>query len=83
MFQSFQLDWQAMAIPSGHIFHSLSFGESRPTYDVLDDLVKRVANMEVSISIGWAVVKYKGIRCRPLAALPGIEVICTSGKISG
>ena len=67
VFQQLMLDGQAMAIPTGDIqgiktLHGLVFDDH-----VLEDLVKRVADMDMAIGIGRPVVQNK--RRRPFALL--------------
>jgi hypothetical protein len=50
-------------------------------YDVLQDLVQRMAGMKVAIGIRWSIMQDKRRRTFSILGLPGIEVIGTSLQI--
>jgi hypothetical protein len=57
----FDLDfnWHAMAIPAGYVTGIIAGQATAFHDDVFQDFVDRMANVNVTIGIGWAVVQHK------------------------
>ena len=58
-FLDLPLDRQAVAVPSRHVVRIVPEHLLRPGHEILQDLVERVADVDVAICIGWAVVQHE------------------------
>src|SRR5690606_15473213 len=52
-------DWQTMTVPTGNIGRIKTAQGFAFDNNVLEDFIDRVADMDIAIGIGWAVVKDK------------------------
>ena len=63
--QSLELDWQAVAVPSWSVIHSVASLGVRPQDDVLVDLVQGVSDVHRSICVWRPVVESKSVALAP------------------
>ena len=63
-----------MAIPTGHIIGILSEHLLAAVYDVFEDLVQSVPNMDIAVCIGWAIVQNKFFPASGIFALSPEQV---------
>jgi hypothetical protein len=59
LFLDFPFDGQAVAVPAGHVVGVLAQHLLRAVDDVLEDLVERVADVQVAVGVGRAVVQHE------------------------
>ena len=60
------LDGQAVAIPAGHVGRVFTVQRARLDDHVLEDLVDRVADVDVAVGVGRAIVQHVAL-CAPCA----------------
>ena len=68
------LDRQAVAVPAGHVVGILAEHPLRAHDEVLEDLVEGVADMDVAVGVGRAVVQDEARPPLPRLAQPPVEV---------
>ena len=70
----FPFDGQAMAIPAGHIIGVFAKHRLRAVDNILQNLVQRMADMQLSIGIRWAIMQHKFWRVLARLAQLFIEI---------
>ena len=69
------LDRQAVAVPAGHVVGVLARHLLRADDQVLEDLVERVADVDVAVGVGRAVVQHEFRPAGPGAAQLAVEAV--------
>ena len=69
LFLDLPLDGQTVAVPAGDVARIAALHLLRTDNHILKDFVQRVADVEVAVGIGRAVVQRKGLAARALAQL--------------
>ena len=76
------LDGQAVAVPARHVIDVVAEREARPHHEVLQQLVQRVADMDVAVGVGRPVVQHEEGRPR-LLPRPARQVVEVGGLPAG
>ncbi len=68
-FLDLPFDRQAVAVPARHVVDVVAHQEFRTDDEVLEDLVQRMANMDIAVGVGRSVVQHEQRRARGLTRL--------------
>ena len=74
------LDRQAVAVPAGHVVRVLARHLLRADHDVLQDLVEGVADVDVAVGVGRAVVQDEFRPSLARLAQRGIEILARPAR---
>lgn len=64
-----------MAVPAGGVGDSVTLLELDAQDNVLEDLVERMADVQVTVGVGRAIVQEEMLIDWPIGALPCVEVV--------
>lgn len=70
-----------MTVPPGHIVNAPALAELESAYDVFQDLVKSMPDVQTAVGVGGSIVQNKGISGGAISALPGIKIISAALEV--